>query len=159
MLDNTNNWKDKMQGLKNHASPIDLPLEWEALESRMNKRKRRNLIFWLWPMMLGLVLTTGYLFTKNKTQKVTPTLLQSNEKTVATEHDNKIPTIDNNIGQSNQFTNVIKDKSTTKKESKIQSSKETISLSSKTEKKVVSSEKQVFSKMKSKTCTLQIHFN
>ena len=133
-----------MQGLKNHASPIDLPLEWEALESRMNKRKRRNLIFWLWPMMLGLVLLSGYLFTKNKTTNVAPTLLQSNEKAVATEHQNKIPTLNENISQSNQFSNVIKDESTIKKESKIHSSKETNSLSSKTEKKVVSSEKQVF---------------
>ena len=133
-----------MQGLKNHASPIDLPFEWDALERRMEKRKRRNLIFWLWPMMLGLVLLSGYLFTKNKTTNVAPTLLQSNEKAVATEHQNKIPTLNENISQSNQFSNVIKDESTIKKESKIHSSKETNSLSSKTEKKVVSSEKQVF---------------
>jgi len=144
MLDNTNNWKDKMQGLKNHASPIDLPFEWDALERRMEKRKRRNLIFWLWPMMLGLVLLSGYLFTKNKTTNVAPTLLQSNEKTVATEHQNKIPTLNENISQSNQFSNVIKDESTIKKESKFHPSKETNSSSSKTEKKVVSSEKQVF---------------
>ncbi len=144
MLDNTNSWKDKMQGLKNHASPIDLPLEWEALESRMDKRKRRKIIFWLWPMMLGLVVILGYFFMKNKTQHVSPTLLQSNEKTVATDHENKIPTLNENISQSNQFSNVIKDESTTKKESKIHTSKETNSLSSKTEKKAVSSEKQVF---------------
>lgn len=133
-----------MQGLKNHASPIDLPLEWEALESRMDKRKRRKIIFWLWPMMLGLVVILGYFFMKNKIPNVAPTLLQSHEKTVATEHENKIPTIDINIGQSNQFSNVIKNESTIKKESKIHPSKETNSLSSKTEKKVVSSEKQVF---------------
>ena len=48
MLDNTKNWKDKMQALKNHASPIDLPLEWDALENRMEKRKRRKIKFWLW---------------------------------------------------------------------------------------------------------------
>lgn len=133
-----------MLGLKNHASPIDLPLEWEALESRMDKRKRRKIIFWLWPMMLGLVVILGYSFMKNKKPNVAPTLLQSHEKAVATGQENKIPTLNENISQSNQFSNVIKNKSTIKNESKFLSPKETISLSSKPENKVVSSEKQVF---------------
>ncbi|MBK9583572.1 MAG: hypothetical protein IPO48_17220 [Saprospiraceae bacterium] len=73
-----------------------------------------------------------------------PTLLQSNEKTVATEHQNIIPTLNENISQSNQFSNVIKDESTIKKESKFHPSKETNSSSSKTENKVIPTKKQVF---------------
>jgi hypothetical protein len=88
MLDNTKNWKDKMQALKNHASPIDLPLEWDALENRMEKRKRRKIIFWLWPLMLGMAIVSGYFLNKDINQKSTPTSLSSTKKTVVMDQKN-----------------------------------------------------------------------
>lgn len=88
MLDNTKNWKDKMQALKNHASPIDLPLEWDALENRMEKRKRRKIIFWLWPLMLGVAVISGYFLTKDIDQKTTPTPLSSTKTTVVMHQKN-----------------------------------------------------------------------
>lgn len=88
MLDNTKNWKDKMQALKNHASPIDLPLEWDALENRMEKRKRRKIIFWLWPLMIGVAVISGYFLTKEIDQKTTPTTLSSNKTSFVMDQKN-----------------------------------------------------------------------
>lgn len=35
-------WKDKMMHLKQHPSPIDLPIEWKSLEQKMDKKRRRR---------------------------------------------------------------------------------------------------------------------
>lgn len=89
MLDNSKNWKDKMQALKNHASPIDLPLEWDALENRMEKRKRRKFIFWLWPLMIGMAIVSGYFLTKDIDEKATLPQLSSNKTTVVMDQKNE----------------------------------------------------------------------
>jgi len=88
MLDNTNNWKDKMQVLKDHVSPIDLPLEWDALENRMEKRKRRNIVYWLWPVLLGVTTLAGYLFLSFNPQKEATTRLPVHKQTVAMAQQN-----------------------------------------------------------------------
>lgn len=72
-----------MQALKDHVSPLDLPLEWDALESRMEKRKRRNIVYWLWPLVLGVSTLTGYVFLTDNHQKEAPTLLPANKQTAA----------------------------------------------------------------------------
>lgn len=47
------NWKNKMDQLKTHASPIDLFSEWESLEKRMNQKKRKKFLFWFLPVTLA----------------------------------------------------------------------------------------------------------
>jgi hypothetical protein len=59
MPESHKNINNKMQELHNYSSPIDLPSEWDALDRRLNRRKRRKILVWFWPLILGLV-ALGY---------------------------------------------------------------------------------------------------
>jgi hypothetical protein len=59
MQESNKNIKNKIEQLQTYSSPIDLPLAWDALDRRMNRKKRRKILVWFWPLFLGLM-ATGY---------------------------------------------------------------------------------------------------
>lgn len=90
MLENNKPWKDKMSQLKGHASQIDLPLEWDALESRMEKRKRRKVIFWLWPLIFALAIGSMYFYSSDESDQKNLKKDQAEHQTIATDKQNGI---------------------------------------------------------------------
>jgi hypothetical protein len=66
------NWKNKMDQLKTHASPIDLFSEWGSLEKRMNQKKRRKFLFWFLPMTLASAGLFVWLYLDHSDTKVSP---------------------------------------------------------------------------------------
>lgn len=59
MQESNKNIKNKIEQLQTYSSPIDLPLAWDALDRRMNRKKRRKILVWFWPLFLGLM-AAGY---------------------------------------------------------------------------------------------------
>jgi len=90
MLDNKNHWKNKMSQLKGYDSEIDFLSEWNALESRMDKRKRRKVIFWLWPLLLGLGLVSMYYYISDENSQGNIKHHQPENQTIATDKEKSI---------------------------------------------------------------------
>ncbi len=68
MQESNKNIKNKIEQLKTYSSPIDLPLEWDALDRRMNRKKRRKILVWFWPLILGLM-AAGYHYISDTNSK------------------------------------------------------------------------------------------
>jgi hypothetical protein len=68
MQEGNKNIKNKIEQLKSYSSPIDLPLEWDALDRRMNRKKRRKILVWFWPLILGLF-AVGYHYNSDTNSK------------------------------------------------------------------------------------------
>ncbi|MCZ2100101.1 MAG: hypothetical protein LC107_01020 [Chitinophagales bacterium] len=59
------NLKNKLQELKTYASPLDIPTEWDALEKRMDKKKKRRFIIWWFPLLVGVGMVGYWALTAN----------------------------------------------------------------------------------------------
>ncbi|MBK7634249.1 MAG: hypothetical protein IPJ13_08050 [Saprospiraceae bacterium] len=86
MQDDSKHWKSKIQQLKSHSSSLDIPVEWDVLEKRMDKKSRRKVAIWWWPLMIGLVVSAGYFYISKDHQQAEKTLEQSKKQGIASEN-------------------------------------------------------------------------
>lgn len=86
MQDDSKHWKSKIQQLKSHSSSLDIPVEWDVLEKRMDKKTRRKVAIWWWPMLIGLAVSIGFFYISKDHQQADKTLEQSKDKGIATEN-------------------------------------------------------------------------
>lgn len=86
MQDDSKHWKSKIQQLKSHSSSLDIPVEWDVLEKRMDKKARRKVAIWWWPVMIGLAVSAGYFYISKDHQQADKTLEQSKNQRIASEN-------------------------------------------------------------------------
>ena len=86
MQDDSKHLKSKIQQLKSHSSSLDIPMEWDVLEKRMDKKNRRKVAIWWWPMLIGLAVSIGYFYISKDHQQTDKTLEQSKDQSIATEN-------------------------------------------------------------------------
>lgn len=86
MQDDSKHWKSKIQQLKSHSSSLDIPVEWDVLEKRMDKKSRRKVAIWWWPLMIGLAVSAGYFYISKDHQQADKTLEQSKNQGIASEN-------------------------------------------------------------------------
>lgn len=86
MQDDSKHWKSKIQQLKSHSSSLDIPMEWDVLEKRMDKKTRRKVAIWWWPMLIGLAVSIGYFYISKDHQQTDKTLEQSKDHGIASEN-------------------------------------------------------------------------
>lgn len=86
MQDDSKHWKSKIQQLKSHSSSLDIPVEWDVLEKRIDKKARRKVAIWWWPVMIGLAVSMGYFYISKDHQQADKTHKQSKNQGIATEN-------------------------------------------------------------------------